>query len=120
MAQSSLGQNLQIYVENMESSWGTHTTITHKEMVWLSQKKTLIQILKKTIESNHESWNKKLIDALWEIHITPKDSTGHSPYTRIVYGRESILPLHLELNSLALIGSVEDVEETITNAKNIS
>jgi hypothetical protein len=75
-----------------------------------STNKTLIQILKKTIEANHKNWHKKLIDALWESHLTPKDSTRHSPYT-LVYGREAILPLHLELNALALTRNNEDVEE---------
>ena len=48
-----------------------------------STNKTLIQIIKKTIEANHNNWHKKLIDALWEIHLTPKDSTRHSPYTLV-------------------------------------
>jgi hypothetical protein len=71
-----------------------------------STNKTLIQIIKKTIEANHKNWHNKLIDALWASCLTPKDSTGHSPYT-LVYGKEARLPLHLELNSLALTGDVE-------------
>jgi transposase InsO family protein len=39
-----------------------------------STNKKLIQILKKTIEANHKNWHKKLIDALWESCLTPKDS----------------------------------------------
>jgi hypothetical protein len=43
-----------------------------------STNKTLIQIIKKTIEANHKNWHNKLIDALWASRLTPKDSTGHS------------------------------------------
>jgi hypothetical protein len=75
-----------------------------------STNKKLIQIIKKTIEANHKNWHNKLIDALWESFLTPKDITSHSPYT-LVHGKEAILPLHLELNSLALIGSDENEEE---------
>jgi hypothetical protein len=59
-----------------------------------STNKTLIQIIKKTIESNHKNWHKKLIDALWASRLTPKDSTWHYLYT-LIYGREARLPLHI-------------------------
>jgi hypothetical protein len=32
-----IGSKFKFFVENMESSWDNHPTITHKEMVWLSQ-----------------------------------------------------------------------------------
>jgi hypothetical protein len=41
--------------------------------------KTLIQILKKTIDKNQIYWHLKLTDALWESGTTLKDSTGMSP-----------------------------------------
>jgi hypothetical protein len=75
-----------------------------------STNKTLIHILKKTIATNHKNWHKKLIDALWESHLTPKDSTRHSPYT-LVYGKEVRLPLHLELNALVLSINNEDTKK---------
>jgi hypothetical protein len=77
-----------------------------------STKKTLIQILKKEIEVNHKKWHKKLIDALWESCINPKDSNGHFPYT-LVYGREERLPLHLELNALNLTINFEVANEQL-------
>jgi hypothetical protein len=43
-----------------------------------STNKTLIQILKKTIEMNQRNWNLKLIDALWERRMTPKENIGVS------------------------------------------
>jgi hypothetical protein len=37
-----------------------------------STNKTLIQILKKTIDLNQRNWHLKLIDALWESNINTK------------------------------------------------
>jgi hypothetical protein len=53
-----------------------------------STNKTLIQILKKTIDQNQKNWHLKLTDALWASRLTPKGSTGISPYT-LVYGKEA-------------------------------
>jgi hypothetical protein len=64
-----------------------------------STNKTLIQILKKTIDQNQKNWHVKLIDALWESRMTPKDNTRISPYV-LVYGKEAKMPLNLELNAL--------------------
>jgi hypothetical protein len=72
MVQFSLDLNLQNFVDNMALSWDNHPTIILKEMVWLNQLIKLIQILKKTIATNHKNWHKKLIDMLWESHLTPK------------------------------------------------
>jgi hypothetical protein len=70
----------------------------------------LIQIIKKTIEVNHKNWHNKLIDALWESFLTPKDSIGYFPYI-LMYEKEAILPLHLELNSFSHIETDENEEE---------
>ena len=75
-----------------------------------STNKTLIQILDKTIDLNQRNWHLKLIDALWESRLTPKDSTGTSPYT-LVYGKEARMSINLELNSLTYVVNIEDVEE---------
>jgi hypothetical protein len=76
-----------------------------------STNKTLIQILKKTIDQNQKNWHLKLIDALWERRMTPKDSTGISPYV-LVYGKEEKIPLSLELNALTYAVNIEDTEDT--------
>jgi hypothetical protein len=75
-----------------------------------STNKTLIQILKKTIDVNQRNWHTKLIDALWASRLTPKDSTGLSPYT-LVYGKEAKMPIHLELNALSYVVNSEDTKE---------
>jgi len=48
-----------------------------------STNNTLIQILKNTIDLNQINWHLKLIDALWESILSPKDSNGNSPYTLV-------------------------------------
>ena len=75
-----------------------------------STNKTLIQILKKTIDINQINWHLKLIDALWERKFTPNDSTEISPYT-LVYGKEARIPINIELKSLTYVVNIEDVEE---------
>jgi hypothetical protein len=62
------------------------------------------------IDLNQRNWHLKLIDALWESRLTPKDSTGISPYT-LVYGKEARMPINLELNALTYVVNIEDVEE---------
>jgi hypothetical protein len=39
-----------------------------------STNKTLIQILKNTIDLNQNNWHLKLTDALWESKLTPKEA----------------------------------------------
>jgi hypothetical protein len=76
-----------------------------------STNKTLVQILKKTIDKNQRNWHLKLTDALWESRMTPKDNTGMSPYT-LVYGKEVKIPISLELNALTFVVNTEDTEES--------
>jgi hypothetical protein len=45
--------------------------------------KTLVQILKKTIDQNKTYWHLKLTDALWVKKLTPKDRIGTSPYSLV-------------------------------------
>jgi len=73
--------------------------------------KTLIQILKKTIDHNQINWHLKLTYALWESRMTPKDSSGVSPYA-LVYGKEYKNPLSLELNALTYAVNIEDTKNT--------
>lgn len=75
-----------------------------------STNKTLVQILKKTIDKNQRNWHLKLTDALWASKMTPKDSTGMSPYT-LVYGKEAKMPISLELNALNFMVNTKDTEE---------
>jgi transposase InsO family protein len=64
-----------------------------------STNKTLVQILKKTIDKNQNNWHLKLKHVLWESRMTPKDSIRMSPYL-LVYGKEEKMSISLELNAL--------------------
>jgi hypothetical protein len=50
------------------------------------------------------------VDALWAIRLTSKGSAIWSPYT-LVYGKEARMPMHLELNAVAIATKTEDIEE---------
>jgi hypothetical protein len=78
-----------------------------------STNKTLVQILKNTIDQNQKNWHLKLTDALWESRLTPKDNTGTSPYS-LVYGKEARMPINLEINALTYVVNIEDLEEVFT------
>jgi hypothetical protein len=70
-----------------------------------STNKTLVQILKNTIDQNQKNLNLKLMDALWASKLTPKDSTGTSPYSW-VYGKEAKMPINLEINALTYVVNI--------------
>ena len=50
--------------------------------------------MKKLLEDNKKTWNKKLVNALWANGLTTKKSIGTSPY-KLVYGMEAIFPSSL-------------------------
>jgi transposase InsO family protein len=84
-----------------------------------STNKTLIQILKKTIEKNQRNWNLKLVDALWASRTTLKNSTEMSLYT-LVYEKEAKMPISLELNALTFVFNTEDEEDSSHMQKRIN
>ena len=45
-----------------------------------SANKILVNITKKSLEDNKKTWNKRLVNALWEYRLTTKKSIGTSPY----------------------------------------
>ncbi|KAH9296361.1 hypothetical protein KI387_039949, partial [Taxus chinensis] len=74
-----------------------------------STNKNLLRIIRRTLDENQRSWHTKLKSALWADRITPKRSTGNSPF-KLVYGREAILPMSLELPTLELMKQLELLE----------
>ena len=56
--------------------------------------KSLVNIIKKLLEDNKKTWNKKLVNALWADRLTTKKSIGTSPY-QLVYGMEVFFPSSL-------------------------
>lgn len=81
-----------------------------------STNKNLIRIIKKTMEGNQRSWHTKLRIALQADRITPKRSTGVSPYT-LVYGKEDRLPISVELPSLDLANQFDMTEEELMTTR---
>ena len=59
-----------------------------------SSNKTLVNILKKTINENQKNWDSKLVFALWATRMTTRRSTGKSPY-ELVYGTQAFFPTHM-------------------------
>ncbi|XP_059073532.1 uncharacterized protein LOC131874260 [Cryptomeria japonica] len=75
-----------------------------------STKKNLLRIIKRTMEGNQRAWHTKMKSTLWVDRITPKRSTGTSPYM-LVYGKEVRLPISLELPALDLANHLDMIEE---------
>eukprot|EP00253_Pinus_taeda_P032005 PITA_32005 len=73
-----------------------------------STNKNLIRITKRTVDQNHKNWHKSLIYALWVDRITQKASIDTSPFN-LVYGKEVVLPTHLEIPSLSLVQYIDEV-----------
>ena len=86
--------------------------------IFESTNKTLIHILKKTIDHNQNKWHLKLTDALWESIMTLKDNTGMSLYM-LVYGKEEKMPINLELDALTYVVNTEYIEDITPMQKRV-
>ena len=73
-----------------------HSTAYHPQGNGLaeSSNKSLVNIIKKLLELNKKSWNKRLVHALWVDRITQKKSIGKSPF-ELVYGVDIVFPTSL-------------------------
>jgi len=89
-----------------------HSTAYHPQGNGLveSSNKSLVNIIKKLLEINKKSWNKRLVHALWADRITHKKSIGISPF-ELVYGVDTVFPTSLAAPVIKLLqeaGSEED------------
>ncbi|XP_070008295.1 uncharacterized protein LOC142165120 [Nicotiana tabacum] len=57
-----------------------------------STNKTIIQSLKKKLESTKGKWRETLPEVLWAYQITPISSTEETPFS-LVYGVEALIPV---------------------------
>jgi len=64
--------------------------------------KSLLNIIEKLLEENMKTWNKKLINTLWEDRLTTKNSIGTSPY-ELLYGMEAISPSSLRVSVMKIL-----------------
>jgi hypothetical protein len=64
-----------------------------------SSKKTLINLIKKKIEENPKRWHEVLSKALCAHHISKHSTTKVTPF-ELVYRKEVILPMEVNLDAL--------------------
>eukprot|EP00253_Pinus_taeda_P019801 PITA_19801 len=75
-----------------------------------SSNKSLVNIIKKLLETNKKSWQKKLVNALWADRVSQKKSLGMSPF-EIVYSIDIVFSTSLVVLVVKLLqeaGSTED------------
>ena len=74
----------------------SHSTAYHPQGNGLaeSSNKTLVKILKKTINENQKNWDSKLVFTLWAVRMTTRRSAGKPPY-ELLYGTQALFPTQL-------------------------
>ena len=77
-----------------------------------SSNKSLINIIKKTLEENKKNWHKKLVNALWADRLTTKRSIETSPY-ELVYGLEARFPSSLGVPVMKLLQESQKSEKIL-------
>ena len=68
----------------------------------------LVQILSKVTEHQGKNWDLELPSALWAYRTSVKTSTGFTPY-HLVYGKEALLPVEVELPTMKLLKFAGDL-----------
>ena len=68
--------------------------------------KILVNIIKKLLEDNKKTWNKRLVNALWEDRPTTNNSIGTSPY-QLVYGMDVVFPSSLGVSVMKIIQELQ-------------
>lgn len=73
--------------------------------------KTIIKILKKTVNDVGRDWHIQLNPALWAYHASIRAPSGATPFA-LVFGAEAIFPIKVEIPSLqvSLKGLTDDEE----------
>jgi len=82
--------------------------------------KTIMKILKKTVDDVGRDWHIQLNPALWAYRIGIRTPTSVKPYS-LVYGSEAILPIEVELPSLRVLlkGLINDEEYKISRLQEL-
>lgn len=65
----------------------------------------LVQILSKVTEHQGRNWDLEIPSALWAYRTSVKTSTGFTPF-HLVYGKEALLPVEVELPAVKLLEKV--------------
>lgn len=82
-----------------------------------SSNKTVVRVLKKTITENQRNWDTQLNVSLWANRVTPKRSTGKSPF-ELVYGKTAVFQIQLAMLVAKLLQ--ESKEEPIALTRRIN
>jgi len=77
----------------------------------------LVKIIKKLLEINKKSWNKRLVHALWADQISQKKSIGMSPF-ELVYGVDTVFPTSLAAPVVRLLQEVDSEEDPMQRRLN--
>ena len=72
--------------------------------------KYLVNIIKKLLEINKKSWNKRLVHALWANRISQKKSIDMSPF-ELVYGVDTVFPASLAAPVVRLLQEADNEED---------
>ncbi|KAL0448825.1 UNVERIFIED_CONTAM: hypothetical protein Slati_1438900 [Sesamum latifolium] len=72
----------------------------------------LVQGIKRRLERVGGNWAEELTSVLWAYRITPRGSTGESPFS-LVYGTEAIIPAELGMPSHRVMNFSEECNENL-------
>ena len=70
----------------------------------------LVKILTKMTQTHGKTWDLELPCALWAYRTAIKTPTGFSPY-HLVYGKEALLPVEVEILALKLLSLEEEQQD---------
>lgn len=77
-----------------------------------SSNKSLVNIIKKLLETNIKSWHKKLVNALWADKVSQNKSIGMSPFD-LVYGVDTVFLTSLVVPVVKLLQEAGKMQERI-------
>jgi len=75
-----------------------------------SSNKSLVNIIKKVLETNKKCWHKKLVNALWADRVSQSKSIGMSPF-EIVYGIDTVFLTSLTVPIVKLLQEASSKED---------
>lgn len=83
--------------------------------------KTLLKILKKTVDAAGHNWHFQIAPTLWAYRTFIRTPTGATPFS-LVYGSEAILPIEIELPSLrvSLQNLISDEEYRVAHLQELA
>ncbi|KAL0448711.1 UNVERIFIED_CONTAM: hypothetical protein Slati_1427500 [Sesamum latifolium] len=72
----------------------------------------LVQGVKRRLERVGRNWTEELTSVLWAYRMTPRGSTGESPFS-LVYGTEAIIPAELGMPSHRVMNFSEECKRDL-------